>query len=231
MDTSSQYALEMQQRYLKYVQKENENEARVLQKSVEREERRRVNKIKKKTRDEKYELDHENTELAMDRNVRPKFRVYNIILDSEHRDKSVYPNVNDYTIRLQESLRNVVAIRLMRTEFYSPSNTFGYFVINEARVPLQIYNVEHAYLYLNGYISTAVANDTNIALFGRIGPGTEFYPAITGDPLMDPYIYVFRPVEPRLRKFQVKLLQADGALYNYTANARVVMTLAVYCLM
>lgn len=224
MDNSKQYAIEMQQRYLKYLQRENENENKLLQKMVEKDDRKK-RRIKKVRDDPGYE----DAELTMNRNVRPRFRVYNIILDSDHRDRNAYPNLNDFTLRLQEALRDVAAVRLMRTEFYSPSNTFGYFVINEARVPLQIYNVEHAYLYLNGYISTAVANDSNIALFGRVGPGTEFYPAISADPLLDPYIYVMRPVEPRLRRFQVKLLKADGSLYEI-GNARIIMTLAVYCL-
>jgi len=175
---------------------------------------------------------HEHTEddqLAMDRYVQTKFRVYNIIIDSEHRDKTAYPSSNDFVVRLQDYIRNVAAVRILKSEFYQPSNSFGYFVLNEMRVPLQLYNVEHAYLYFNGYVSTTVANDTNVALFGRIGPGTDVYPAVTGDITKDPYIYIMRPVELKMRKVHIKLLTHDGQPYPVN-NARVVITIAAYSL-
>jgi hypothetical protein len=169
-------------------------------------------------------------ELAMDRYVATNFRVFNIIIDSEHRNQSIYPNSNDYVVKLQDNLLNVVAIRVLKTEFYQDANSVGFMVFNDVQIPLQLYNVQHAYLYLNGMINTAIANETNIALFGRIGPGTEMYPAVSADPFKDPYIYVMRPVEPRMRRFHVKLYTANGELYPVN-KARIVITLAVYCLL
>lgn len=171
-----------------------------------------------------------NMVLGMDRYLPAKFRVYNIILDSTFRNTSQFPDANDFVVKLVEPLKNVAAIRMLRTEFYQPSATTGYFVLNEVRVPLQLYNIESAYLYLNGYVSTNVANDTSTTFFGRIGPGTETYPAVTGNITQDPFIYIMRPTEPRLKRFHVRLLRADGSTYP-VANARVVLTLAVYCFM
>lgn len=229
MDAQKQYALEMQARYYKYLQAENDAEAKVLARATENE---RKTLRRKKQKNYAQEPNGESAALSMDRYVAtpgPKYRLYTLIIDSSHRDVATYPNASDFVVRVQEIFRNVAAVRILRTEFYQPSNSFGYFVLNEMKVPLQLYNVEHAYLYLNGYVSTMVANDTNVALFGRIGPGTEFYPAVTADVLQDPYIYVLNPVEPRLRKFHVKLLTHDGKPYPVN-NARVVLTIAIYCM-
>lgn len=225
MDTQKRYALEMQARYLRYLQKEDENESRVLERATSNE--KRTLRRQKKEQQSRGEV----ADLKLDRYVatRPTYRLYTLIIDSNHRDTQVYPSSNDFVVRVQEIFRNVAAVRLLRTEFYQPSNSFGYFVLNEMKVPLQLYNVEHAYLYLNGYISTQVANDTNVALFGRIGPGTEFYPAVTSDIGQDPYMYMMQPVEPRLRKFHVKLLTHDGQPYPVN-NARVVLTIGIYCM-
>lgn len=230
MDAQKQYALEMQARYFKYLQAENEAEARVLSRATAAEKKVLRKKREKESRSLAQEPNGESTALAMDRYVRPTYRLYTLIVDSAHRDVNTYPNANDFVVRVQEVFRNVAAVRILKTEFYQPCNQIGYFVLNDMKVPLQLYNVEHAYLYLNGYLSTAVANDTNVALFGRVGPGTEFYPAVTADIMQDPYIYVLNPAEPRLRKFHVKLLTHNGQAYPIN-NARVVLTIAIYCMM
>jgi hypothetical protein len=217
MDTQRKYALEMQARYLKYLQQENENENKVIahvqKERVEKEKRRlrRKNTIALSAEDA-----DETANLTMDRYVPSRYRIFNMIIDSEHRDKTAYPDATNFVVKLQETLRDVAAIRTMRTEFY---------LSNDKTVHL-----EPAYLYLNGYISTIVANDTSVALFGRIGPGTDMYPAVTGDPFKDPYVYLMRPVEPRMKRFHVGLLTHDGQPYP-TTDIRVVLILAVYCLM
>lgn len=207
-NVSSQYRKEMEQRYLKYVQQEDDRNVRKPKKRV----------IKK-----------EGCVATLDRYIPSTYRVSTIILDSQFRDIYSYPDANNFVSKLMEPLRDVAALRLMRTEFYQPSNTMGYFVMNEVRVPLQLYNIESAYLYLNAYQSMLVANETNTTFFGRIGPGTEIYPAVTGDIRQDPLMFTLLPSEPRLKRFHVKLLQADGSVYPVT-NARVVITLAAYCM-
>lgn len=233
-DSRKQYVLEMQQRYLKFLQQDEAKEQTVrdsVKKS--RSHRRRVTQEPVEMSQlaaapvQKYKPD--TTQLSMDRYLASSYRVYNIIVDSSLRNTNDYPSANDFVVRLLEPLRNVAAIRILKTEFFQPSNSIGYFVINQARVPLQLYDMENAYLYLNGYISTSIANDSNTAFFGRIGPGTEMYPAVTSNLTQDPYIYVLKPADPRLRKFHVKLMGSDGTLYP-VENAKVVLTLAVYCL-
>lgn len=244
-DSRKQYVLEMQQRYLKFLQQEDAKENQVRERHMP------VTEVQKKTREkgsrrrvaavvdepeisqlsaapiQKYKPD--TSQLSMDRYLPSSFRVQNIIIDSSLRDTNIYPSANEFVVRLIEPLKNVAAIRLMKTEFFQPSNSIGYFVINQARVPLQLYDIDNAYLYLNGYISTSVANDTNTAFFGRIGPGVEMYPSVTSNLTQDPHMYLLKPADPRLRKFHVKLLNHDGSLYPLN-NAKVVLTLAVYCL-
>lgn len=202
----------MQQRYFKYLQQEDERETKLLEKEKRKQERRK----------------RREAEAAPPLPVSEEFKIYNIIIDSDLRDTGLYPDASDFVVRLQEPFKSVAAMRILKTEFYQPSNSFGYFVLNEAKIPLQLYNVSHAYLYLNGYTNTAIVNEGNVALLGRIGPGMEMYPAVCGDPLKDPFIYVFRPIEGKLRRFHVKLVNADGSAYPVT-NARVVLTIAVYC--
>lgn len=243
-NNQQQYLLEKQQRYLKFLLDEEGREEKVRTRAL-----REMGKLpkEKKQRERSYKnaapqvLNNQVTaptppsqpqqhemSLTLDRYLPSRFRVYNVILDSNFRDTAAYPNANDFVVRLPEPLQNVAALRILRTEFYQPSNTTGYFVMNEVRIPLQLYNIESAYLYLNGYVSTSVANDTNTTFFGRIGPGTEMYPAVTGDITQDPFIYVLQPVEARMKRFHIKLLRADGSIYPVT-NARVILNLAVYC--
>ena len=154
-------------------------------------------------------------------------RVSSLIIDSSFRDMGLYPHANNFVVKLAEPLRDVAGIRLLRTEFYQPSNNVGYFVMNEVQIPLQLYNIDSGYIYLNGYECVEIANELNTTFFGRIGPGTEVYPAITGDIRQDPLMYTFMPAAEKLRRFHVKLLKGDGTLYTVN-NARIVLTLAVY---
>lgn len=229
MDAQKQYALEMQARYFRYLQAEADAEKKLVARATENEKKTLRKRREREPKNGAQEPRGENASLTMDRYVprAPTYRLHTLIVDSCHRDVNLYPNPTDFVVRVQEVFRNVAALRILRTEFYQPSNSFGYFVLNDMKVPLQLYNMEHAYLYLNGYLSTVVANDTNVALFGRICPGTELYPAVTADILQDPFIYVMNPVEPRLRKFHVRLLTHDGQPYPAN-NARVILTIGIY---
>lgn len=205
----------MQARYLKYLQTEDDRDKQMTALKDK-------DKDKKRSRKQKEVPSHVAA-------IKTDFRVYNVVIDSDFRDTALYPNANDFVVKLQDAVKMVAALRILKTEFYQPSNSFGYFVLNEAKIPLQLYNVSHAYLYLNGYIGTVVSNDTNPTFLGRIGPGMEMYPAVSGEPTKDPFVYVFRPIEGKLRRFHVKLFNADGSMYPVT-NARVVLTLALYCI-
>ena len=229
MNARDQYLLETQQRYLRFIQKEDEAEQQVRERNLPEKKRSRKLKQLPQTQAAALVRDESMPMMTMDRYLSTKYRVYNIILDSTFRDLIHYPNANDFVVKLSEPLKNAVALRLLRTEFYQPSQTNGYFVLNQVRIPIQLYNIESAYLYINGYTSTNIANEVNTQFFGRIGAGTEVFPAVTGSISQDPYIYVMQPIEPRLKRFHIKLMQADGSLYAVD-NARVVITLAVYCI-
>ena len=213
-NTRDQYLMESQQRYLKFIQQYSEPEIN-LQPKVLHEQHEREKERKKVSRKAKY---MEQPSLTMDRYVPSKFRVYNIVLDSHLRDFSQFPYTNDFVVRLVEPLRNVVAIRMLRTEFAPTSN------------PNNTNLYSNAYLYLNGYTSMYIANDTSTTFFGRIAVGNEMYPAITSDPTLDPYILMLQPVEQKLRRFHVSLMNADRSPYVTGSDASLVITLAIYCL-
>ena len=165
--------------------------------------------------------------------VRPTQIVYNVrtlILDSNLRNFQYDVNANDFVIHLPDALRKVAVIRILRTEFYQSAETMGYFVLNDVRIPLQTSTIEHAYLALNEYAKLTIGNGAaNVNVLGRIGPGSEIFPAPAADVMQDPFAYVFRPIEPKLQRFHVRLLNHDGSLYGVN-GARVVLTLAAYCL-
>lgn len=229
MNTQQRYYAEMQDRYARFLKKQEDADAEaVFQQQIE-DAKKKERRHKRQERSRKLEyLDKEP--LAMDKYVQANLRIFNLIIDSDHRNRDLYPNANDFVLKLQNYMTNVAAVRILKTEFYQKSDSIGYMVLNDVHVPMQLYNVEHAYLYLNGYNNTMIANETNYALFGRIGPGTEMYPGISADPYKDPFVYVMRPVEPKLRRFHVRLLDSQGAPYP-VENPRIILTLAVYCIM
>lgn len=226
-DYTTQYQNELNQRYLRYLQSASvatDAALDMLGSKVSRRSKQRKAADANDVNGDKGE----SATLMMNRSLAPKYKVQTVIIDSAHRNAALYPNANDFVVKLVEPLKQVVAIRVMKTEYFQPCNSVGYFVMNGARIPLQVYNLDHAYLYLNGYINTLVANEVNLPTFGRIGPGTEVYPSVTGDITQDPYIYVMRPAEPKLKRFHVRLLTHDGQLYAVD-NPRIILTLAVYC--
>lgn len=219
---NDQYHNELQSRYLKFMTNAISLTEKEPDEHTERRERRRKNRISHK--EEKT-----NSTLTMDRMIESKYVVKMIVIDSAHRNMIQYPYANDFVVKTEETLRNVGAIRLIKTEYFEPCATAAYMVLNGAKVPLQTYNLDHAYIYLNGYINMIVANDTNTSIFGRISPGTEIYPTVAGDIKEDPYVHILRPAEPKLRRYHIRLQTHTGQLQE-VANARVILTLGVYCM-
>ncbi len=232
LQNQQQYQDELQARYLRHLAMPEEPTDASMEWMKLQKKREKKRKIRARVQEDTSDLTGPNGEqasLVMNRMIKSPYVVQTIVLDSAHRVTSQYPNANDYVVKLLEPLRNVAAVRMMKTEYFEPCSTQGYFVLNGAKIPLQSYTLEHAYLYLNGWINTTIANDSNTNLFGRISPGLDVYPAVTGDLTSDPYTYILRPSEPRLRRFHIRLLTHDGQLQPVT-NARIILTLAVYCL-
>jgi len=109
----------------------------------------------------------------------PSVRVKTLVLDSAFRDQTAYPDPTEFMVQLSDSLRGVIAIRPIRTEFYVPTNTVAYMMFGSTRVGIQTYGNDAAYVYLNGWNGTAIANQknvTNINFFGRIHPWNRNLP-------------------------------------------------------
>lgn len=232
MQNQRQYQDELQARYLKFFNQPAEptDASAELMKLQKKREKKR--KIRARVQQDTTDLTGPNGEqasLVMNRMLSSPYVVQTIILDSAHRSTSQFPNANEYVLKLLEPLRNLAAVRIMKTEYFEPCSTQGYFVMNGVKIPLQSYTLEHAYLYLNGWINTTIANEANTNVFGRISPGVDTYPAVTTDLVTDPFTYILRPSEPRLRRFHIRLHTHDGQLQPVT-NARIILTLACYCL-
>lgn len=164
---------------------------------------------------------------TLQRATRAGVRVTHVVLDAALRDTALYPNSNRFVVELAEPIRDAVAVRLVRTEFYDPAASAGTVVIGGTAVPLQSYTGPAAYLALNDYANLQVANGQATAFFARLAPGAEQLPAASGDFEQEPHTHVLRPVQRKLGRFEVRVLTATGAPHPATAAA-LSLTLAVY---
>jgi len=165
-----------------------------------------------------------------------KYKVTNVVIDSSFRNQSSYPLANDFVVYIGDVLKNVVAIRILKTEFTQSTSANSYFVINSISIPLQVTTGNSAYLYLNNYDKNVITDGTNgdsssaNTFFGRVAPGSEIYPAINGNVLDDPFTYILNPPVQKMSRFHIKLLNADRSLFTLQDNASsIIITLAVYC--
>jgi len=165
-----------------------------------------------------------------------KYKVTNIIIDSSFRNQASYPLANEFVVYIGDVLKNVVAIRILKTEFTQSTSANSYFVINSITIPLQVTTGNSPYLYLNNYDKNIVTDGTNSdsstvnTFFGRLTPGSELYPAINGNIFNDPFTYIFNPPQAKLARFHIKLLNPDRSLFSLQDNtSSVVITLAAYC--
>lgn len=147
---------------------------------------------------------------SISRTLQP-FRTTHVVLDSSHRDIFTYPTIAQFSLSLAEPLTDVVAIRLLRSEFYPESN-----------------RTTAAYLYVNGYVHTLLANDTTPPIYTRIPAGFDTLPGMTSHILEDPYTFHLQPREPRLRRFDIQLFEEAGLVTNLGAHASLVLSFAIY---
>lgn len=117
MNTQQQYAMEMQARYLKYLQKEDERDKDLI--ATERE--RKKNKKKAVAATSSGDSVPPSHRIA---NVKTDYKIHTIIIDSDFRDVNNFPNASDFVVKIQDTIKMVVAIRILKTEFYQPSNSF-----------------------------------------------------------------------------------------------------------
>lgn len=139
--------------------------------------------------------------MSMNKILKERFKVVNIVIDTSERDIVNYPNIYDFVVNMAEPFKDVLGIRLLRTELYSS-------LASETGLPPNA----GAYVALNDYKRIYRSREQdNIPLFARIPGGVYDSPALNGcDPLSDPYTHVFRPIEPKLGRFHVRMLRPNG---------------------
>lgn len=131
-----------------------------------------------------------------------------VVLDSENRNKD--ENINEFTLRLLEEYRNVYAVRLLKSEYTLKDAEFDRILINSQPIAFQIYKPVHAFLYLNGYKQIDIASISTTELFSQLSPGIEQLPLISDNIKLDPYVHILNPIEKRLNKFNIKILDNKG---------------------
>tara|TARA_B110000483_G_C18197802_1_gene543863 strand:- start:799 stop:1395 length:597 start_codon:yes stop_codon:yes gene_type:complete len=153
-----------------------------------------------------------------------------IILDSEDRDKHIYPDPNNFVLTTLEELKNVLALRILKTEYLLTDASFNIITINDQVVPIQLYKNVHAYLYLNGYNKIKIASKLTTPIFTQLSPGINNYPVSIDDFRMDPCTYRLNPIEKKLNKFDIRLLDNKGEIVKISnpEKIQIILTLIVY---
>jgi len=131
-----------------------------------------------------------------------------VVLDSDNRNSD--ENINEFTLRLLEDYKNVYAIRLLKTEYTLKDAEFDRILVNNQPIAFQIYKPVHAFLYLNGYKQIDIASISTIELFSQLSPGIEQLPLVSDNIKLDPYVHILNPMEKRLSKFNIKILDNKG---------------------
>jgi hypothetical protein len=152
--------------------------------------------------------------MTLNKQVKERFKVVNMIIDSTERDMNAYPSIHEFAIQLNEPFKDVLAIRLVRSEVT---------LADGAAAPTG------AYISLNNYkLVFRNREQDEVSLFARIPPGYHDKPALqSADPFSDPFTHVLRPVEPKLTRFDVKVWNKDGTPFT-DSTINVVLQLAVY---
>lgn len=142
------------------------------------------------------------------------YKIYQFIIDSNDRDKTKYPNINDFVIKSTEPFKQVFGIRLLKSELNYTSTFLG----------------KGIYVYLNNY-KLIYRNETqdNVNMFARINAGVENHNCVTTNILDDPFSYILNPLEPKLQRFEVKFYDNFNTLFNDTTSINVVLHLALFC--
>jgi hypothetical protein len=153
-----------------------------------------------------------------------------IIIDSNARNKDQYALPNDFVINISETLKNVIVLRLLRTEYLLNDAAFTTALINNQPVPLQLFKHIQAFVYLNGYSKIKLANKMTVPIFSQLSAGVETLPASNDNLKLDPYAYILNPIEEKLDKFHVKILDELGNKISIIDpdKIRVILTLAIY---
>jgi hypothetical protein len=158
-----------------------------------------------------------------------KFTVHQVFLSSADKDVATQTPTN-FTVTLPTELKRVVAIRPLHAVFYEDATLVAQVELGGALLPVRIFSGDGLFMNLNDYDHMHTAKAKNVPVFTRI-QGEEVYPAVPAEFWTDPYTYVLNPLEPRLKKFNIKLYDSstmDIYAPATPANASFNITLAVY---
>jgi len=141
------------------------------------------------------------------------YKIYQVLLDSNDRNKTAYPILNHFVLKVATPFRNVFAIRILKSELLYHSLSLG----------------NGIYLNLNDY-KLLIRNEQqdSLALFGRITPGVCDYHCVTTNILDDPYTHILNPMEPKLQRFEMKLYDQDN-LPKQDSHFNLILHVALFC--
>jgi hypothetical protein len=190
-------------------------------------------RIKKNTATEDEFLKKENKPVRIGKeinfNINNKYRQQIVVIDSNDRDKTKFPSINEFVLNLSESIKNVIVIRLLRTE-YTIDEYYASMIINQNRVPIQFFKSFTTYVYLNGYKKVNIANGTNNEIFSQVSAGIEMLSPISTNFFYDPYAVVMNPIEKRLKRFHIKIMNGEGNKIDIPneSTGRLILTLSIF---
>ena len=160
-------------------------------------------------------------------------RCIHVVLNSQDKISGTATN---FSVKINDGggvLRNVVAIRPLKFEYYSSNvnNIASELVINGVSIPLETYSVSDpgALLSLNGWQRVRTTSlTTSTSVFHKLKVGVETFPGISASCyLQDPYVYLVRPMEPKVDRFDITLFKPDFS--PITTEPLFIAYLAVYC--
>lgn len=178
---------------------------------------------------DKFKIDNIKKK-EISRNKKLKIKQDILVLDSEDRDKNIYTSPSDFILKTIEVFKNVIAVRLIRSEYTYIDSKFDLVSVNNQNIPFQFYKPVHAFIYFNGYNKIKIANKLTVPIFSQISPGIENLPPCNDNIKLDPYAYIINPIEPKLDKFEIKLLNNNGNVININNpdKIRLILTFAIY---
>lgn len=158
--------------------------------------------------------------------IKRRFKQQTLILDNTN---SIIQseNPNEFIVELMDSLKNVVALRLLKTEYTMPSSV-AYLLVSGKKIAYSIFNTVAVYIYLNGYSNILLCNNKNNELFAQMSVGADMMPALSGNFFYDPYSYIFNPIQKKLKRFHVKICDNAGNILPNTGDIRVILTIAAF---
>lgn len=154
--------------------------------------------------------------------------VHQVYISDKDKDFNTQSAVN-FTVTLPTELKRVVAVRPLNSVFYENASEIAQVELGGVQIPVRVSTGQGLFVYLNGYDTIHSGKSKNVPIFARI-QGEDNFPIVKNF-WMDPYCHILNPMEPKLKRFDVKIYNGDYDIYSPATpqNAGFNMLLAVYC--